>query len=200
MSMSGRTTLYLVRHGEVVGKGTLYGHTEVPLTAEGERQLQRVAERLRAEPLAAVYASDLSRCRLGAETVAAVHGLDVVCDSSFRELNMGAWEGRTFSDLLRDEPEAMSTWWADLVGVRLPGGESLGDLRLRVLDGLSRLLERHRGQTVCLVAHGGTNRAILFEAMGLSLARFHCLAQDFGALNRIDYYEDGSAVVSLVNG
>ena len=56
------------------------------------------------------------------------------------------------------------------------------------------------GETVALVAHGGTNRVILFEALGMDLARFHALAQDYACVNRLEYFPDGNTVVKLVNG
>ena len=63
----------------------------------------------------------------------------------------------------------LEAWWADLEGFVVPGGESLGQLRRRVLRALGKLLARHPGETVCLVAHGGVNRVILLEALATPL-------------------------------
>ncbi len=194
------TRLYLVRHGDVGVEGILHGHVDVPLTALGERQMARVAERLAAEPLAAVYSSDLSRSHQSAALVAAPHGHAPRPDPAFRELNMGRWDGRAFGDLWREERGAVAAWWADLASYRLPGGESLADLEARVLPALARLLATHRGETVCLVAHGGVNRVVLFDALGLPLGRFHSLGQDHACVNLLEVHADGARVVQLVNG
>ena len=77
----------------------------------------------------------------------------------------------------------------------MPDGESLGHAPAG-LPALERLVESHRGETV---AHGGTNRVILFEALGMQLGRFHALAQDYACVTLLEYYADGNAVVKLVN-
>ncbi|MDF1552560.1 MAG: histidine phosphatase family protein [Deferrisomatales bacterium] len=201
MNSSPPTRLFLIRHGEVEGAGLrLHGHVDVALTAHGHGQLAAVAERLREEPFAAVYCSDLQRARFGAEQVAAGRGIPVVEDPAFRELDMGRWDGRLMAELWREERTELQGWWDDLVGFTLPGGESVGALRRRVLPALERLVAQHRGETVALVAHGGTNRVILFEALGMDLARFHALAQDYACVNRLEYFPDGNTVVKLVNG
>lgn len=193
------TRLFLVRHGEVPGEGVLHGHVDVALTPRGVSQMARVAERLAAEPLAAVYASDLSRARDGAAAVARGRDLAVKEDPAFRELHMGRWDARSFRELWREERSLVQAWWADLEGFAVPGGESLAGLRDRVLPALRACLARHAGESVCLVAHGGVNRVILFDALGLPLGRFHALAQDYGCLNLVEYFPDGNAVVRLVN-
>ena len=76
----------------------------------------------------------------------------------------------------------------------------MAQLRDRVLPALERLIETHRGETVALVAHGGVNRVILFEAMGLTLQQFHTVNQRYGCINRIRYFQDGNALVELMNG
>ncbi|MBE0618892.1 MAG: histidine phosphatase family protein, partial [Proteobacteria bacterium] len=194
------TRLFVVRHGDVGGEGVLHGHVDVDLTPLGVRQMERVAERLAPEPLAAVLASDLSRSRTGAAAVARGRGLAVEEDPAFRELHMGRWDARSFRELWQEERRLVEAWWRDLEGFIVPDGESLAQLRDRVLPPLRAALARHLGQTLCLVAHGGVNRVILFDALGLPLARFHSLAQDYGCLNLVEYFPDGAAVVRLVNG
>ncbi len=200
MKKDSPTRLFLVRHGEVDGAGeALHGHVDVPLTVRGTAQMEGAAAFLAREPLCAVYASDLQRARVGAEVVARVHGLDPVVDPALRELDMGAWDGRPMADLWAEHRRELEAWWTDLEGFRLPGGESLADLRARVQPALDRALARHRGRTLCVVAHGGVNRVVLFAAMGLPLQQFHRVAQDYGCVNRIDYYPDGRVVVGCVN-
>jgi alpha-ribazole phosphatase len=194
------TRLYLVRHGEVEGEGMLHGHVDVALTERGLAQLEAVSERLRAEPLSAVYCSDLQRARIGAELVARGREIPVHQDPSFRELRMGDWDGKSFRDLWASERSLIERWWGDLENFALPGGESLGALRARILPALEAVLSVHRGESLCLVAHGGVNRVILFSAMGLSMSHYHKLAQDYGCVNLIEYYPDGSTVVRLMNG
>ena len=162
--------------------------------------MNAVAERLREEPLAAVYCSDLQRTRLGAERLAEGRSIPVIENPAFRELDMGRWDGRVMAELWREERAELQGWWDDLEGFTLPDGESMGQMSQRVLPALRRMLERHAGETVCLVAHGGTNRVILFDALGLPLSRFHSLAQDYACVNLLEFHADGNTVVRGVNG
>jgi len=194
------TRLFLIRHGEVEGDGMLHGHFEAALTPRGVAQLEAVAQRLAEEPIVAVYCSDLSRTVRGAQRLAQARGVPVRPDSAFRELNMGRWDGASFRDLWRREGDLVRAWWADLEGFVVPGGESLAGLGERVLPALERIIARHRGETLALVAHGGVNRVILFHALGLALARFHSVAQDYACVNLLEFYPDGEIVLRLLNG
>jgi alpha-ribazole phosphatase len=62
------------------------------------------------------------------------------------------------------------------------------------------IVNRHLGEEVLVVAHGGTNRVILLNAIGAPLAAIFNIGQDYCCLNIIDFYADGKAVVKLLNG
>ena len=51
-----------------------------------------------------------------------------------------------------------------------------------------------------MLLHGGVNRIILADALGMDLMNLFRIDQSFGALNIIDYHDDGIAVVKLLNG
>lgn len=195
------TRLYLVRHGEVVREkpDTYNGQRDVALTAAGIAQLERVADRLASAPIRAVYSSTLQRSRLGAEQIAKRHGLPVVSYPDLREKHFGAWEGLTYNDVAERFPEDWARWLADPPSVRPAGGETYGEMRDRVMNTLAGILEKHPQEAVALVAHGGVNRAILCHALGLDLKYVFRIEQDYGALNILDYYPDGTAVVKAMN-
>jgi broad specificity phosphatase PhoE len=65
---------------------------------------------------------------------------------------------------------------------------------------LSRILAERAGSTILLLAHGGVNRVILFDALKLDLSNLTRLDQSYGCINIIDYYDDSGPVVKLVNG
>ena len=117
----------------------------------------------------------------------------------FREVHFGVWEGLSFGEIVEQYPAEMEARFRDLPNFRIPGGESLKDVRARALPRLELLIEQHHEQAFLLVAHAGVNRVILSEALGLPLQHLFRLDQKYGCLNIIDYFPD-LAVVRLVNG
>jgi alpha-ribazole phosphatase len=199
-SSSGSTWLYLMRHGEVehAREGRFFGHTDVALSDAGLAQAEALGRELGGEPIAAVYTSDLRRARLSARPLAAARGLEAPAVSALREMAMGAWEGLTWSEIRARDPARAARWLADPVGVAFPGGEALRDLRARVLPALGELLARHAGSRLAVVAHGGSNRIVLAEALGLPLGNVLRLAQDYACWNLIEYRGE-TAIVHAVN-
>ena len=51
-----------------------------------------------------------------------------------------------------------------------------------------------------MLLHGGVNRVILADVLGMEPLNIFRIDQAFGALNIIDFYDDGMAVVKLLNG
>lgn len=194
------TKLILLRHGEVEGSKRLVGHTDAPLSEAGREGVRAAALKLAGTHIDALYSSDLSRSVESASIIGAGRELKPRRVERFRELHMGEWDGITASEVLERWPEEITRWWSDPVGYRTPGGEGLNDLHARVIPALEEMLADHAGQTVCLVAHGGVNRIILFHAMGLALSRYYTVSQDYACINRLRYFSDGKVVVDLING
>lgn len=178
---------------------TYNGHRDVGLTPTGVAQLERVADRLASAPLRAVYSSTLRRSREGAEQIAARHGLPVIAYPELREKHFGIWEGLTYEEVAERFPEQWALWLVDPPTARPEGGETYEEMRDRVLKALASILARHPAQQVAVVAHGGVNRAVLCHALGLDLKYVFRIEQDYGALNVIDFYPDGMAVVQTMN-
>lgn len=195
----GTTRLYLVRHGEVVNHGVYNGHTDVDITPLGVKQMESLRDRLGAKKIAAVYASDLRRTLLGAEIISQPHHLQPQSFSQFREMNFGRWQGLTYKEVMEKYPEDIPQWLQDLEHFRIPRGESLSDVRERVLPKLKELIAKHQGEDFVLVCHGAVNRVIIADALQLPLAHLLRIEQDYGCLNVIEYTSSWS-VIKLING
>jgi broad specificity phosphatase PhoE len=182
------TTVCLIRHGSVVGAETrrFIGHLDVPLSALGVAQLEALSRRLRAVAFDAIYCSDLTRTRHSAEILAAPHRLAPVRDPALREFAMGEWDGLTAEQIRALDAGAFEAWMADVGRFQFPGGESLADLTARAVPAFEALVARHAGGTVAVVAHGGSNRAILCHALGLGPGRLLALGQDYAALSVLE--------------
>jgi phosphoserine phosphatase len=179
------TLIYLLRHGEVLHAETrrFIGHLDVPLSGHGERQCAVQAETLRRVDLAAVFSSDLARARRSAEIIGAPHGLAPVEVPALREMSMGRWDGLTAEEIRGREPDAFSDWMARVGEFPFPEGESVRDLLGRAWPAFASIASEFAGRAVAVVAHGGTNRALLCHALGMPLARLLGFGQDYGALS-----------------
>ncbi|MBI3399634.1 MAG: histidine phosphatase family protein [Deltaproteobacteria bacterium] len=196
------TRLYLIRHGQVMNHHEFRynGHFDVDITDIGVLQMENIAAFLSKEPITAVYSSDLQRATKGAEIIGGTLGLKPVKVHAFRELHLGRWEGLTREEGAAQFPEEADFRFRDLANTRIKGGENLHDLKNRVVPALKGTLTKHAGEHIALIAHGGVNRVILCDAMGLPMGNFFRIEQDYGCLNVIDYFDDGVKVVKLLNG
>lgn len=191
--------IYLLRHGEVVGAETrrFIGHLDVPLSERGEQQCRAQGERLRGVTLAAVFSSDLARARRSAELIGAPHGLAPTPLPALREMAMGRWEGLTAAEIRAREPAAFEDWMARVGEFPFPEGESVPDLVARAVPAFEALAGAHAGRAIAIVAHGGTNRALLCHAFGLPLGRLLAFGQDYGALTVLEAGAPGWALRRL---
>ncbi|GHJ46839.1 phosphoglycerate mutase [Catellatospora sp. TT07R-123] len=152
--------IVLIRHGQTEwsANGRHTSFTDLPLTAEGERQAGRLASQLAGRAFAAVLCSPLQR----AVRTAALAGLDVTAtDDDLLEWNYGAYEGRTTSEIRLERPDW--TQWQH----GCPGGETAGQVGTRA----DRVLERARTMLatgdVALVGHGHQLRVLTSRWLGL---------------------------------
>lgn len=168
-------TLYLVRHGETDwnAEGRLQGGRDIPLNDLGRAQAKEAASRFR--DLAS------SRSHLAPASLTAAE-VDYVCspmgraretmeifrnalgfepdsyrvEETLREITFGEWEGKTWREVRKSDPDRASFRERDKWRYVPPGGESYVMLSERIRPWLSAL----RRPTI-IVSHGGVARAIL---------------------------------------
>jgi len=98
----GATEVLLVRHGESapfregVPVPLTDGHGDPPLDPVGEQQAERVADRLVAEDLSAIYVTSLQRTVQTAAPLASRLGMEPLVEPDLREAFLGEWEGEMF--------------------------------------------------------------------------------------------------------
>lgn len=196
------TRVYLIRHGEVEDAypKKYNGQRDIPLSPNGFAQMEELAERLKDRPLTAVYCSDLARTYKGAEVLAREKKLPVYQRPLLREKNFGVWEGLTHEEASGKYPAEWRQWLQDPGGSRPPEGETYREVQERVMKEFPRILEKHRGEEITVLAHGGVNRVILCHALRLDIKNIFRIEQKFAALNIIDFFKDDMAYVHLMNG
>ena len=165
------TTFYLIRHGtnDLVGRTLASRMPGVHLNDHGRAQAERLAERLAAAPIRAVYSSPLERARETAQPLAVRLGRTVEIEPAINELDFGDWTGRAVADLNRGGAPGWEPFNTFRSSTRAPGGEHMAEAQLRMVIALERLRARHPGQHVALVGHADPIRATLAYFLGAPL-------------------------------
>lgn len=158
------TTLTLIRHG--VTEWNLahraQGHAPVPLADRGQAQARLLAEAYAGQNgIAALYSSDLLRCRQTAAPLASALGLAIKFDSRLQEIDLGNWQGLTRAEWKAYDAEYYAQFIADPVNIPFPAGENRPMLTRRVVAGLRDIVAAHPDEHVFVVTHGGPIRSVL---------------------------------------
>jgi len=191
------TRLIAVRHGETAWNvdTRLQGQLDIPLNATGTWQAERLGEALADEPIAAVYASDLSRAWQTAQAIAAPHRIEIVADVGLRERNFGHFEGKTFAHIEAELPEQARLWRTWDTTFAPTGGESLIVFRDRVIATASAIAASHLGELVVLVAHGGVMDVLYRAATRQELQAPRTWQLGNAAINRLLWTPQGLSLV-----
>lgn len=155
--------LWLVRHAPVLAPtGLCYGQLDLPADPQATaRCAERLAKAL--PPQSVLRHSTLQRCELLAQAVQALRpDLALKPDARLRELDFGAWEGKTWAALPRAE---LGAWAAQLATYAPGGGERLVDMLARVGAALDESFHESgkgagRARDGVWIAHAGVARCV----------------------------------------
>ena len=139
--------VYLVRHGETQwnAERRIQGQSDSPLTDKGVQQAWQVAERARTLGITHVISSDLGRTQQTARIIADACGCDVTLEPRLRELDMGVLEKRPIDTLTETEEGWRRTLVNGTEDGRIPEGESMQELSVRMHAALAECLKLPAG-------------------------------------------------------
>jgi len=211
------TRVVLLRHGQSTynALGLYQGCCdESVLTEAGCQTARQTGVLLSGIKFDAVYTSPLKRAQeTTRQALAAMQfGVDpqqIHVVPLLREADLHAWQGLPF-EMVREHFAADYRCWKQAPhqfamevvqsGVKRPFYPAL-DLYARLQQFWKEVLPHHRNQTLLVVAHGGTNRAAIATALGISPARYHTIQQSNCALSILHFPtgELSSARLEAVN-
>jgi alpha-ribazole phosphatase len=185
------TRWWWVRHAPVTAdNGCIYGHIDLPCDVSDADCFAVLARRL---PRNAVWVtSHLQRTKQTAAAIAAA-GLaygTAAEERDFAEQHFGEWQGRNRAEVFAQHGADHGMWLAP-AEFSPPGGESFAAMMTRVSRAIDRWNAQHPGRDIVAVTHGGTIRAALGHALGLTPSRSLAFETGNCALTRLDYIEDG---------
>lgn len=156
------TRLLLVRHAPTATTRRSGFPADEELDPAGRRDAGRLAD-VRVDR---VVTSPARRCR---QTAEAAGWPNATAEARWWEFHFGAWSGRTFADVVADDPDRLAAWQADPTTTAPPDGETLAALAERVAAALEDLADRPG--RVAVVTHGGPIRVAVLLALGAPVTR-----------------------------
>lgn len=193
--MSIATRWWWVRHAPVPDGGRIYGQRDLDCDCTDSEIFHILAREL---PRNAVWAtSNLVRTKQTAAAILAAAepgrfaGIEPLIVPHFAEQHLGEWQGQERKAFYAARRVGTHTLWFAPASERPPGGESFADLVERVAPAIEGLNRQHQGKDIIAVTHGGTIRAALGTALGLSPQAALAFSVENCSLTRIDHLTAG---------
>jgi len=185
--------LYLIRHGETEWalSSRHTGHSDIPLTANGENQARKLAPQLQGISFAHVLTSPLKRARQTCNLVD-LNGVPEI-EPDLVEWNYGDYEGKKSVNIRRERPD-----W-DVFRDGCPNGEMPAQVSARADRLIARL--RKLDGNVALFSHGQFGGVLGARWIGLPLENARHFSLGTASVSILGYDPDHPEVpvISLWN-
>ncbi|WP_319762796.1 histidine phosphatase family protein [Maridesulfovibrio sp.] len=180
--------IILIRHGQIEGgKGRAVGQIDLPLSANGLKQAEQLAESLKSFRPRRIYCSPLKRTLQTASFIEKQCGLVATHVPEIKEINLGEWEGQEFAEIKKKYPADYRQRGEDVGNFRVPGGENFIDVKKRVRSFLNEL----EGEPIIAVTHAGVIRTVMHIVLGFPLENIFRLKPDYCHASVIEKKKDG---------
>jgi broad specificity phosphatase PhoE len=192
--------VYVVRHGQTAWnlEEVFRGRMDIPLDETGKKEVHLAGEAIKDQTLHAIYSSPLSRSMETAENIAKFQNVKVTPLDAIIDISYGDWEGVGLEEVQKKYPDLYDLWLKAPHKVTFPNGESLEAVRVRTMDAINHLLEKHPNQNIALVAHRVPNKVICCSLIGIDISNFWRIQQDTASTN-LFIYKDGQWTISYLN-
>lgn len=159
------TIIYLTRHGQTLWniEKRLQGRGNSPLTEEGIERAKELRDRIKYIHIDIIYSSPIERALTTANIIKGDKSIEVITDDGLMEMCFGDYEGKITDEVMKENPN----WDISLImkgntELTAPNGENLAEVRDRVARSMNKIIEKNRGKTILIVAHGITLKAIMY--------------------------------------
>ncbi|MBI5456990.1 histidine phosphatase family protein [Candidatus Kaiserbacteria bacterium] len=155
-------TIYIVRHGETAGnKGKFFQTPDTPLSDEGRKQAEYMAERAAKLSIECIVASTMDRANETARIISKKIGVPVESTDLLRERILPKEQrGKPMDDAGQLQITQEVTEHFGEPGWRYSDEETFEDLRART-DTVLKMLEERKENTILVVTHGVFQRLLL---------------------------------------
>ncbi|MFT7598182.1 MAG: putative phosphoglycerate mutase [Acidimicrobiales bacterium] len=181
--------LIVIRHGRPERVEGVAGGADPDLTDVGHRQAAAVADWIASEHLDAIYVSPMARARQTCEPLERRFELEASVDERVREFDHSESSYIPLEELRKDKAK----WKAYVASEETMTRSDFAGVLMPAID---EIVERHRGQRVAVVCHGGVINIIAARVLGIADRMF--FNPDYTSINRFMFASSGeSSVLSL---
>jgi broad specificity phosphatase PhoE len=193
------TRLILARHGQTAWnvERVFRGRADVNLDQVGINQAHLLGKYLSNWELEAIYSSPVKRALDTAHIAARYQKIAVRIAEGLIDLDYGEWQSLTEQEVKKRYPAILNEWHSNPHRLKMPGGESLEDVRRRAVEVVNDVLSRHQGN-VLLVSHRVVIKVLICYLLGLDDSHFWNIGQDVGGITVFNY-ADGRFVLTRHN-
>jgi len=191
--------LILARHGETAWnvEKVFRGRADINLDEVGIKQAELLGKHLSNWKLEAIYSSPVKRALDTANIIARYHKIGVQIDEGLIDFDYGEWQSLPEQEVKRLYPALLNEWHNNPHKVRMPGGESLEDVRRRAIRVVNDVLSKYQG-SILLVSHRVVIKVLICSLLGLDNSHFWNISQDVGGITIFNYV-DGRLVLTRHN-
>ena len=192
--------IVLVRHGETDWNAAevFRGRVDVALNEVGIRQAELLGEYLSRDKIDFIYSSPLTRAVRTAEVIAKRQKLEVNCVENLTDFDFGEWQGLSLKEVKEKYPDLYKDWIDTPEQVRIPGGESLEEVRNRVMPFVEDAVMRCGEGRIVLVSHRVVCKVLICSLLGIDNSYFPRIKIDNCGITRFDC-GDGRLVLKKHN-
>jgi len=178
--MSEVITIDLMRHGVSTAGSCFLGATDAPLTEQGWEQMQASVVKQNYDR---VISSPLMRCAGFAKHYAEKKNLPLSIEHDLKEIDFGAWEGKTSAEIWETQQQLLSAFWEDPLNNTPPEGEPYRVFQQRVDRAFKALSDQPNS---LIITHGGVIRQIISSILCLPFEKLYCMHIDYAGITRIE--------------
>jgi len=190
--------LILLRHPELgpEHKNLAVGSGAADLSRRGRAQVLHWLQLLEQVPVDRVFTSDQPQCHEPAQGMAEIKKADLIQDQRLRDQAMGDWQGRSWDDLVKEQPDKVGAFFQDFGETPAPGGESLGLAVERMLSWWTDVSPQSVGRTLAVVTTGGMLTGFAAAMLGMRLSRCVSLNLPHGGLGILELFANGARIAT----
>lgn len=191
--------IILVRHVETeANRDKIFsGWTDYPVTKVGKIQRIKLGREIKKyEKIQKMYSSPLPRTKYTAIHIKRVLKKKIEYSDILKEVHFGKFEGLKGSHIAEEFPDVWQQWNSDFVNYRIPEGESILDLKLRLIPFLENIIEKN--EDCIIVSHGAAIQIMITYLLNFDVKDMWRFQIKNGSFAEIEY-NDGFGFLKRLN-